>query len=122
MPEFEVVPLKDAQSRTAFTGRRGQNIQEYVGYIHRLGNNQAGKLQIAADEKITTVRRRLSVAAEALGVNLVIKHSGEELYFWAQPSAEERPRGGRRRRNQSKEGRPWGEAHGTEVEQQVEQH
>jgi hypothetical protein len=31
MPDFEVVPLKEAQSRIAFTGGRWQNIQEYVG-------------------------------------------------------------------------------------------
>jgi hypothetical protein len=63
MPDFEVVTLKEAQSRTAFTGRRGQKIQEYIGYIRRLGNNQAGKFQIAGDEKIMTIRRRLALAA-----------------------------------------------------------
>jgi hypothetical protein len=120
MPDFEIVPLNEAQSRTALVGRRGALIQEYVGYIQQLGRKQAGKLQVTGDEKIMTIRRRLAQAAQALDMNLVIKRSGEELYFWAQPSAEERPRGGRRRRGQSNEGSPLREVHGSEIEQQVE--
>jgi hypothetical protein len=59
MPEFKVVPLQEALSRTAFTGRRGQFLQEYLGYIQRLGQGQAGRLQVAGDEKVLTIRRRL---------------------------------------------------------------
>jgi hypothetical protein len=53
-------------------------------------------------EKLTTIRHRLGVAAQTLGITLVIKRSGEDIYFWKEEVAEEqpRPRNGRRRRRQ----------------------
>jgi hypothetical protein len=118
MPDFEIVPLNEAQSRAALVGRRGALIQEYVGYIQQLGQKQAGKLQATGDEKIMTFRRRLAQAAQALDMNLVIKRSGEELYFWPQPQAEERPRRGRRRQSQSKDEESVRETYSTETQQQ----
>ena len=91
MPTFEVIPLQEAQVKTA-TGRRGQFLQQYAEYIQQLPEGQAGKLQAAEDEKVSTVRRRLTLAATALGQKLTIKRMGDELYFWVEPSQEERPR------------------------------
>lgn len=99
MPEFELVPLREAQTRTAYAGRRGQDIREYINYIQQVGSGSAGSLQPVGDEKLTTVRRRLAQADQALGTNLVIKRAGEEVYFWVEPP-EERPRRGRRARGQ----------------------
>jgi hypothetical protein len=95
MPNFEIVSMQEARLKTA-SGRQRQFLDQYAGYIQQLPEGQAGKLQATEDEKISTVRRRLTAAATMLGKNLVIRRSGEELYFWDEPSQEETPR--RRRR------------------------
>ena len=89
MPRFERVPLGEAKMKTA-SGKRAQIIAEYVGYIERLGDGEAGRLQAAEGEPITTVRRRLGAAARQLDKNLAIRRTGDEIYFWA---AETRRRG-----------------------------
>ena len=94
MPRFELVPLEQAIARST-TGRNAQIISEYVGYIEQLPPGQAGRLQPSDGESIAAVRRRLGSAAKLAGKNLVMKRSGEELYFWAQPEAPST--GGRRR-------------------------
>ncbi len=91
MPTFDLVPMLEAQLKTA-TGRRGQFLQQYAEYIQQLPEGQAGKLQTTEDEKVFTVQRRLTVAASALGKKLTIKRLGDELYFWVETSQEERPR------------------------------
>jgi hypothetical protein len=96
MPEFEVVPLDEARLKTA-SGRQGQIVKQYSVYIERLEGGGAGKLQARPDEKITTIRRRLVTTARLLGKELVIKRTGDELYFWIKSPEEERPR--RRRRS-----------------------
>ena len=82
MPTFERVPLGEAKRKTA-SGRRAQIIAEYVRYIEQLGDGQAGRLQAAEGEPITTVRRRLGAAARQLETNLTIRRTGDEIYFWA---------------------------------------
>ncbi len=99
MPTFNQVPLQEAMMKTA-TGRRAQLAQEYLQYIQQLAEGQAGKLQASDDEKLSTVRRRLGDAARLAGKNLVIKRTGEDLYFWVEPAGEQRPRRrGRRQRD-----------------------
>ncbi len=96
MPTFDVIPKQEAQLKTA-TGRRGQFLQQYADYIQQLPEDQAGRLEATEDEKVSTVRRRLSVAASALGKELTIKRMDDELYFWVAASQEEKPRQRRRR-------------------------
>ena len=96
MPKFETVSLQEAQLKTA-TGKRAQLAKEYLEYIQQLPEGQAGKLQPSEDERISTVRRRLGDAARLAGINLVIKRTGDELYFWVESSAEQKP--SRRRRS-----------------------
>jgi hypothetical protein len=91
MPEFETVPLKEAQLRT-IPGRRGEFLNEYASYIKKLTPGQAGKLRILEQEKLATIRRRLAVDAKALGVPLTIKRSGQEVYFWIEGWGEVEPR------------------------------
>ncbi len=97
MPEFEVVPLDEAMLKTA-SGRQGQIVKQYSIYIERLETGGAGRLQASPNEKITTIRRRLITTARLLGKELVIKRTGDELYFWVKSSSEERPRRRRRAR------------------------
>src|SRR5687768_3685959 len=101
MPEFTTVSVQEAQMRT-IPGRQGKFINEYADYIQQLPQGQAGKLSIGEDERHTVIRRRLATTAKTMNVPLIIKRSGNELYFWREDAGEERPRRGRRPRN----GRP----------------
>jgi hypothetical protein len=107
MPDFVIVSVKEAQLRT-IPGRQGKYMNEYAGYIQQLGQGQAGKLQGTESEKPATIRRRLDVVAQALGTKLIIKRSGQDVYFWRENGAEEqpRPRRGRRPRRQEETATP----------------
>jgi hypothetical protein len=105
MPEFEIVSMDEATLRTA-SGRQGQYLKEYVSYIRQLPQGQAGKLHLLEQENPTTIRKRLAIAAQAVGIPLIIKRSGQDIYFWieqpSKPAGEEQPkrRRGRRPRTQ----------------------
>jgi hypothetical protein len=53
-----------------------------------------------------TIGRRLAVAAKALGITLVIKRSGEDVYFWREDGVGEEPT--RRRGRRPRMGSPGG--------------
>ena len=95
MPEFTTVSVQEAQVRT-IPGRQGTFINEYADYIQQVPKGQAGKLRIREDEKHTTVRRQLSTTAKAMNITLIIKRSGNDLYFWRQDGGAEQPRSKRR--------------------------
>jgi hypothetical protein len=80
----------------AATGRRGKTLQEYAHYIQQLSEGQAGKLHLLEKENPTSIRKWLVLAAQALGITLGIKRSGQDVYFWVEalpePPAAERPR------------------------------
>jgi hypothetical protein len=101
MPNFELISVEDAKVQT-IPVRQRTYVNEYAGYIQQLSAGKAGKLHPKEDEKLTTIRRRLVVAAQTLGITLVIKRSGEDIYFWSEgeAAAQPRPRNGRRRRRQ----------------------
>jgi hypothetical protein len=101
MPEFTTASVQEAQLRT-IPGRQGTFINEYADYIRQLPQGQAGKLSVGEEEKHTAIRRRLATTAKAMNINLIIKRSGNDLYFWREDGGEGRPRRGRRPRN----GRP----------------
>jgi hypothetical protein len=103
MPEFTTVSVQEAQLRT-IPGRQGTFINEYADYIQQLPKGQAGKLSIGEDEKHTAIRRRLATTAKAMNINLIIKRSGNDLYFWREDGGEEQPRSRRGRRPRN--GRP----------------
>ncbi len=94
MPKFDRVPLGEARMKTA-SGKRAQIIAEYVRYIEQLGDGEAGRLQAAEGEPITTIRRRLGAAARQLGRSLTIHRTGDEIYFWAEETRRRgRPKAG----------------------------
>src|ERR687896_266177 len=103
MPEFTTISVQEAQLRT-IPGRQGKFINEYADYIQQLSSGQAGKISIGEDEKHTVIRRRLATTAKTMNVPLIIKRSGNDLYFWREDGGAEQPqpRRGRRPRN----GRP----------------
>ncbi len=100
MPDFEIVSLHEAQFRT-IPGRQGKFLNEYTDYIYQLSSRQAGKLSPVEREKPATIRRRLHAAAKALGTKLIIKRSGEDVYFWSEDREDEqlRPKRSYTRRN-----------------------
>jgi hypothetical protein len=100
MPEFTTVSVQEAMIRT-IPGRQGKFINEYADYIQEVVSGEAGKLHTAENENPLTIRRRLISAAKTLGINIIIKRSGNELYFWREDTVDEQPRRKRRytRRN-----------------------
>jgi hypothetical protein len=107
MPDFEIVSLQDAKLQT-LSGRQRTYINEYAGYIQQLSPGMAGKIRPLEDEKLTTIRRRLVVTAQTLDATLIIRRSGDDLYFWSESAgeAQPRPRNGRRRRRQEETTEP----------------
>src|SRR5918992_3093082 len=97
MPEFTTVSVQEAQLRT-IPGRQGTFINEYADYIQQLSTGQAGRLMIGETENPLTIRRRLSTAAKAMNIHLIIKRSGNDLYFWREDGQSEQPRPRRGRR------------------------
>ena len=96
MPEFTTVPVQEAQVRT-IPGRQGKFINEFADYIRQVPKGQAGRLTIGEQEKHTTVRCQLVVAAKTIHIPLTIKRSGTDIYFWrGEGGGDEQPR--RRRR------------------------
>jgi hypothetical protein len=95
MPEFTTVPVQEAQLRT-IPGRQGTFINEYADYIQQVSSGQAGKLHVSESENPLTTRRRLVTAAQAMNIPLIIKRSGNDLYFWREDGGGEQPRSKRR--------------------------
>jgi hypothetical protein len=95
MPEFTTVSVTEAQIRT-IPGRQGTFSNEYADYIQHLPQGQAGKLTIGAGEKHAAIRRRLVTTAKAMNIPLIVKRSGNELYFWREDGAEQQPKRTRR--------------------------
>jgi hypothetical protein len=103
MPEFTTVSVQEAQLRT-IPGRQGQVINEFADFINPVPQGQAGKLSIGENEKHTVIRRRLATTAKAMNINLIIKRSGNDPYFWREDGREAQPRARRGRRPRN--GRP----------------
>ena len=82
MPKFQVVSVDEALTKSS-TGKRAQLNREYMGFIDRLGAGQAGRLDTSEGETVSALRRRLGAAAKAAGKDLVIKRTGETIFFWA---------------------------------------
>ena len=85
MPAFDQVPLQEAKLKTA-TGKTAQITKEYLGFIEQLTEGQAGRLQPGEGETLSTVRRRLGVAAKLSDKEITIKRQGNEVYFWVEPN------------------------------------
>jgi hypothetical protein len=97
------VSVQEAQLRT-IPGRQGKIINEFADYIQQVPKGQAGRLKAAESEDPLTIRRRLVSAAMALGVSLIIKRSGNDLYYWREDGEAEQPR--QRRGRRPRTGRP----------------
>ena len=92
MPRFSTVSISEARAKSA-TGKRAALLQEYIQYIQRAAG-EAGVLEAGEGETTQAIRRRLALAAEALGTSLEVKRSGDAVFFWTS--------NGRRRGRRSK--------------------
>ena len=81
MPTFGIVPIGEARA-SSVTGQRAALLQEYVGYIQRVGPGQAGKLEPGEGETTQAIRRRLTAAAETLRKDLEGRRTAAAVYFW----------------------------------------
>jgi hypothetical protein len=95
MPEFTTVSVQEAQIRT-IPGRQGKFINEYADYIQQLPKGQAGRLRGGESENPMAIRRRLAGAAKAMHITLIIKRSGNDVYFWREDGGDQHPRTKRR--------------------------
>jgi hypothetical protein len=112
MPEFTTVPVQEAQIRT-IPGRQGKFINVYADYIQQVPSGQAGRLRGGESENPLTIRRRLAAAAKAMHITLIIKRSGNDVYFWREDGGGEDPRTKRRytrRETQEEESTPLDQA------------
>ena len=98
MPNFELVPLDEAERNTKLVGKRGTIMREYIGYIEQLEEGHAGKLQGNEDETTAAIRRRLGAAAKYLGKELMVQRVEDQVYFWEEGSPGAPKRRRRRRR------------------------
>jgi len=81
MPRFEILSINEAQVKSE-SGKRAQILREYIGFIEQLGKGQAGRLEAGQSETLGAVRRRIAAAAKQCGKTIVIKRTGEHVYFW----------------------------------------
>ena len=96
MPTFELLSKHDAQL-ALMTGKRAEQLKEYVKYIERRQPNQVGKLTAGEGETTAAIRRRLGAAAEILGRSLEVNRQSNDVYFWEEGDGV-MPRRRRRRR------------------------
>lgn len=83
MPQVEYVPVEEMLPKRALRGesQRNQVRAEYEGYIADLTPQQAGKILIDSNERVTTIRDRLRRAAQRLDRSVQIRRKGNVLYF-----------------------------------------
>ncbi|HJO81195.1 MAG: hypothetical protein QGG34_02450 [SAR202 cluster bacterium] len=99
MPDFQIVALNEAVTQTNLTGKRGEIVREYLGYIEQLRDGSAGVLHADEGETTAAIRRRLGSAAELAGQKLVVKRVGGAVYFWQENNKGKPSRRGRPRRS-----------------------
>ena len=93
MPTFGTVPIGEARAKS-IAGKRAALLQGYVGFIQGVPPGQAAKLEPAQGETALAARRRLTAAADLLGVNLEVRRTANAVYFLP---AHGRRRGGPRK-------------------------
>lgn len=82
MPTFSIVLASEARASMA-SQRRAALVGEYIDYIERVGDGEAGVLTAGEGETTQAIRRRLGAAAGALGRSLEVRRAGNAVYFWA---------------------------------------
>ena len=92
MPMFELIPMQEAVVQSSLTGKRGEIMQEYFGYLGQLKPGKAGKLTLVDGDTSAAVKRRLGTAAKLSGKELVVKRVDDDIYFWEAQTQKRRGR------------------------------
>ncbi len=82
MPGFRRVSREEASNRRPAADPALARIKQYQGYIKKVPAGETGRLTPGKGETPAAVRRRLSAAAKALGVELKVKRVGDRVFFW----------------------------------------
>ena len=69
MPVFGLIPMQDEVVRFALTGKRGEIMEEYFGYVSQLKPAKAGKLSLVEGDTSAAVKQCLGTAAKMKGKN-----------------------------------------------------
>ncbi len=101
MPDFQIVALNEAVTQTNLTGKRGEIVREYLGYIEQLRDGIAGVLRADDGETTAAIRRRLGSAAALAGQKLVVRRVGGSVYFWQDQGRGKTGRRGRPRQSKN---------------------
>ncbi len=81
MVKFSTLPVDDAQSR-AEAADIPRSLAEYVAFINRLPDGQAGRLKPSDGEDVRQVHMRLRAAARKMRKKVIIRKAGDEVLFW----------------------------------------
>ena len=81
MPQFSVMPVDEAV-RKAEDSAMSDALAEYVGYLSRLVEGEAGRLTPSDGEDVRIVRMRLGAAARRMNKKVIIRRAGDEVLFW----------------------------------------
>lgn len=76
------IPIEEAKQMKKRIPREAKVLEQYKRHINALGQNEAGKFKIQNNKEGFAIRARLKRAAQALGLNLVIRKRGNEIVFW----------------------------------------
>ena len=74
MPTFGTLPIGETRANRA-TGKRAALLQENAWYIQRGAPGQAGLREPGEGETTQVILRRLTAAAEVLGMNMEVRCS-----------------------------------------------
>ena len=96
MPVFDLIPMQEAVVRCALTGKRGEIMEEYFGYVSQLKARQSRETEPGGRRHFSAVKQRLGTAAKLKGKQLVVKQVDDDVYFW---EAETQKRRGRPRKS-----------------------
>src|SRR5215212_2258498 len=80
MARFSVIPL--AEAKAAVLPPRRATQEQYRQYVRELTADEAGQLQLGANDRPITERARLRAAAQADGIDLHIQRRGNPMVFW----------------------------------------
>ena len=92
MAKFQKISQTKAELDSA-TGKRAEIMNEYIGYLTQLKDDEAGRLEVSEEgESPTALRRRIGKAAAHMGKDIVIKRKDDVIYFWLSPGAKRQRR------------------------------
>jgi hypothetical protein len=98
MPEFSIIRIEEAQQRLRPQSRKPY-LEEYIGYLAHLRRGEAGVLTLTAQDtlKPLSIKNRLRQAAAELQLPLIVRASGNTVFFWPEQQTTVQQRRQRRR-------------------------